>query len=94
MTKHLGRKYLIVIAILIIVSLFSLSVGAVFVNPLEAIKGLIMQDDFIINEYREPRMLVGLLVGSSIAISGAVIQGVVRNPLASPDVIGITKVQV
>ncbi|ANZ32809.1 FecCD family ABC transporter permease [Staphylococcus carnosus] len=91
MTKHLGRKYLIVIAILIIVSLFSLSVGAVFVNPLEAIKGLIMQDDFIINEYREPRMLVGLLVGSSIAISGAVIQGVVRNPLASPDVIGITK---
>ena len=34
---------------------------------------------------------MGLVIGSSLAISGAVIQGVIRNPLASPDVIGITK---
>lgn len=49
------------------------------------------QDDFILNEYRIPRTLLGLVIGSSLAISGAVIQGVIRNPLASPDVIGITK---
>ncbi|WP_390524554.1 FecCD family ABC transporter permease, partial [Staphylococcus pseudintermedius] len=46
---------------------------------------------FILSEFRVPRMLLGILVGAALAISGAVIQGVIRNPLASPDVIGITK---
>ena len=55
-------------------------------SPLKAIHGILKFDDFILNEYRIPRTLLGL-----VAISGAVIQGVVRNPLASPDVIGITK---
>ena len=50
-----------------------------------------LHNDFILNEYRIPRTLLGLLIGSSLAISGSVIQGVIRNPLASPDVIGITK---
>ena len=61
------------------------------VQSLKAIHGILKFDDFILNEYRIPRTLLGLVVGSSLAISGAVIQGVVRNPLASPDVIGITK---
>ena len=60
-------------------------------NPIEAIKGIFTHDNFILNEYRIPRTLLGLIIGSSLAISGAIIQGVVRNPLASPDVIGISK---
>ena len=64
------------------------------IDPIHAIAGLFTQDDFILNEYRIPRTLLGLVIGSSLAISGAVIQGVIRNPLASPDVIGITKGQV
>ncbi|MEJ7407924.1 iron chelate uptake ABC transporter family permease subunit, partial [Staphylococcus epidermidis] len=55
------------------------------------INSLLIQDDFILNEYRIPRTLLGLIVGSSLAISGTIIQGVVKNPLASPDVIGMTK---
>ena len=55
------------------------------------VKTYVHFDDFILNEYRIPRTLLGLLVGCSLAISGAIIQGVVRNPLASPDVIGISK---
>jgi len=66
-------------------------VGSVIVNPIEAIQGIFTQDNFILNEYRIPRTLLGLIIGCSLAISGAVIQGVVRNPLASPDVIGISK---
>ncbi|MQH60423.1 iron-dicitrate transporter subunit FecD, partial [Escherichia coli] len=38
-----------------------------------------------------PRTLLGIIIGSSLAISGAIIQAVIRNPLASPDVIGISK---
>lgn len=84
-------RYSIVFILLILSTLFSLCVGSVIVNPIEAIQGIFTQDNFILNEYRIPRTLLGLIIGCSLAISGAVIQGVVRNPLASPDVIGISK---
>lgn len=90
-TKKLSRRYILVIALVIISAIFSLCIGSVMINPIDAIKGVFTQDDFILNEYRIPRTLLGLVIGASLAISGSIIQGVVRNPLASPDVIGITK---
>ncbi|MGJ0145819.1 FecCD family ABC transporter permease [Staphylococcus haemolyticus] len=92
MTKRqLSIRYTVVIICLIVSIFISLCVGSTMYSPLKAIHGILKFDDFILNEYRIPRTLLGLVVGSSLAISGAVIQGVVRNPLASPDVIGITK---
>jgi iron complex transport system permease protein len=44
----------------------------------------------IVNQVRLPRILVALLVGASLATSGATIQGVFRNPLVDPGVIGVT----
>ncbi|MFJ4921400.1 FecCD family ABC transporter permease [Streptomyces sp. NPDC088725] len=44
--------------------------------------------EFIVQDVRLPRILVGLLVGVSLGIGGAVFQSVTRNPLGSPDVIG------
>ena len=64
------------------------------INPIHAVTGFFYTMTLFLNEYRIPRTLLGLLIGSSLAISGSVIQGVIRNPLASPDVIGITKGQV
>jgi iron complex transport system permease protein len=48
------------------------------------------EHDFIVLTLRLPRALVALLVGTAIALSGAILQGLTRNPLASPDVVGIT----
>jgi iron complex transport system permease protein len=45
---------------------------------------------FIIWELRLPRIVLAVLVGAALAIAGAILQSIVRNPLASPDVIGIT----
>ncbi|MBB3141521.1 FecCD family ABC transporter permease [Halomonas organivorans] len=45
---------------------------------------------FIIWELRLPRIVLASLVGAALAVAGAILQGIVRNPLASPDVIGIT----
>ncbi|GAA5463498.1 FecCD family ABC transporter permease [Staphylococcus aureus] len=91
MTTKIIRRYSL-ITILLIVSIFiSLCVGSVMIHPIDAIKGIFTQDDFILNEYRIPRTLLGIIIGSSLAISGAIIQAVIRNPLASPDVIGISK---
>ena len=46
--------------------------------------------DFIIYELRLPRVVTGLLVGFAFGVAGTVFQSMIRNPLASPDVIGIT----
>ncbi|WP_405769750.1 iron chelate uptake ABC transporter family permease subunit [Streptomyces sp. NBC_00080] len=45
--------------------------------------------EFIVNELRLPRVLVGLLVGASLGLGGALFQAVARNPLGSPDVLGL-----
>ncbi|ARP69533.1 hypothetical protein LK07_06875 [Streptomyces pluripotens] len=47
--------------------------------------------DFIVNELRLPRVLVGLLVGASLGLAGALFQAVSRNPLGSPDVLGLSQ---
>ncbi|MFI8433907.1 FecCD family ABC transporter permease [Streptomyces sp. NPDC079020] len=47
-------------------------------------------DEFVVMELRMPRALAGLVVGIALGVSGAVTQSVVRNPLASPDILGIT----
>ncbi|WP_328308558.1 iron ABC transporter permease [Streptomyces sp. NBC_00442] len=47
-------------------------------------------DHFVIMELRMPRALAGLVVGVALGVSGALTQSIARNPLASPDILGIT----
>ncbi len=47
-------------------------------------------DEFVIMDLRMPRALAGLVVGVALGVSGALTQSIARNPLASPDVLGIT----
>ncbi|MCD0450633.1 iron chelate uptake ABC transporter family permease subunit [Actinocorallia sp. API 0066] len=48
-------------------------------------------DVFIVKELRLPRAMVALFVGAAFGVSGAVFQALTRNPLASPDMLGITQ---
>ncbi len=43
----------------------------------------------VINEIRLPRTLIAFFVGASLSLSGAILQGVIKNPLASPNILGI-----
>lgn len=45
----------------------------------------------ILSEVRLPRALLALLVGAALAVSGAALQGLLRNPLASPDILGVSQ---
>lgn len=47
-------------------------------------------DEFVIMDLRMPRALAGVVVGVALGVSGALTQSIARNPLASPDVLGIT----
>lgn len=44
---------------------------------------------YVLMEYRLPRLLLALFVGAALAVAGVLVQGIVRNPLASPDILGI-----
>lgn len=71
-----------------------IGLGNTMIHPLEVIRTILGKGsgeyDFIIQTLRLPRALVSLFVGAALGISGAILQGVIRNPLASPDIIGIT----
>ncbi|GAB3168710.1 iron chelate uptake ABC transporter family permease subunit [Myceligenerans halotolerans] len=45
---------------------------------------------FVVQQLRLPRVLSALLVGAALGASGTLLQGLMRNPLASPDVVGVT----
>ncbi|MFD4243565.1 FecCD family ABC transporter permease [Streptomyces sp. NPDC058525] len=47
-------------------------------------------DEFVIMDLRMPRALTGVVVGVALGVAGAITQSVARNPLASPDILGIT----
>lgn len=47
-------------------------------------------DEFVVMDLRMPRALAGLIVGIALGVSGAITQSIARNPLASPDILGIT----
>lgn len=47
-------------------------------------------DEFVITDLRMPRVLIGLVVGIALGVAGAITQSLARNPLASPDILGIT----
>jgi len=83
----------LVIAVLA-VSLLGMTKGAGIVSTGEVLKALFGTEDHILEvivwKLRLPRLLLGLLVGATLGISGAALQAMFRNPLAEPGVIGVS----
>lgn len=71
----------------------SLAVGALSIPLDEVLRALTAADGsdahVVVNELRLPRTEVGLLVGAALGAAGALMQGVTRNPLAEPGILGI-----
>ncbi|WP_062301890.1 FecCD family ABC transporter permease [Demequina subtropica] len=74
---------------------FALSHGQSSITVLESLKAAVgipvgAPADFIVGQVRAPRALTAVLVGAMLGLSGAILQSLTRNPLASPDFIGIS----
>ena len=83
-------------AALAIMAVVSVATGAVAID-LAALPGILMgsaeaaaRDSVIVWSVRLPRTLLAMLVGASLAASGAVLQGLFRNPLADPGLVGVS----
>jgi len=77
--------YLLLPALLLVLAIVSLFSGATGLGELA------QNRDFVLWDYRLPRILIAVLAGAGLGLAGALIQGVIRNPLAAPDIIGITQ---
>ncbi|SUP79504.1 Vitamin B12 import system permease protein BtuC [Veillonella criceti] len=95
---------LALISVLIIVVLAALHVGTIKVPivggleslaqgmglPIEIITPLEPEQEAVLWYIRMPRVLIGLMVGASLALAGAVMQGIFSNSLADPGIMGVS----
>lgn len=98
------QRRLTVYLVLLLILLLLLSIGSLFIgvyqfegNDFRAIYDLIFKnqsvntsDYYVFYNIRLPRIVLAILIGSGLAVSGTCLQGMFKNPLASPDLIGIT----
>lgn len=93
LTNQWLRTVIVGSLLLILLTIISLSAGSNWVSPYQVVLQLLgFTDDytFVVETLRLPRVAIAILVGSGLGLSGLVLQSIVRNPLASPDIIGIT----
>jgi iron complex transport system permease protein len=96
--RAVGRRHSavvgIAIAVTVAVGVTALSLGAAGVSPDRVLAVLLgggdRLDRFVVLELRLPRILAAVFVGVAFALAGAVFQATLRNPLASPDILGIS----
>lgn len=93
-----SRRTLFAVLLLVmnttIVWLTSISVGTVSLSIEDIFTALAYPSapsSFIVVQYRLPRACGAVLAGAALAFSGALLQAALRNPLASPDIVGVTK---
>ncbi|AJE47803.1 FecCD family ABC transporter permease [Celeribacter indicus] len=85
---------LTLIALAALLAVIALTIGPAGIGPAESLRALVRDDGtaltIVMREIRLPRVLLALMVGASLGLSGAAMQGYLRNPLADPGLIGIS----
>lgn len=88
------RILLPLIVLVLLLTIASLVIGPARIGPLESLRALFIDDGtpltLVMREIRLPRVLLGLIIGAGLGLSGAAMQGYLRNPLADPGLIGVS----
>lgn len=91
-TTKIVWSFVIVVILLIFISLISAITGSLKVGVIDLVRGLITGTDEtvqIIKDLRFPRIIIALFTGAALAVSGVLLQAVMKNPLAESGIIGI-----
>lgn len=86
-------SFIVVLILLPIMTLYSATTGSIDVTPIELVKGLFTgtnENIDIVKDLRFPRIIIALFAGAALAVSGVLLQSVMRNPLAEPGIIGVS----
>ena len=86
---------LLALLVLLAAMITCVAIGPVYIGPREVWRALVGSEtattsDVIVRQIRLPRVLVGAMVGANLAMSGAILQGITRNRLADPHIVGIS----
>ncbi len=88
------RVFVILSALVVILFGASLLIGPAGFGPAESLRALLGEQGdavtLVMREIRLPRAILGVMVGISLGLSGAALQGYLRNPLAEPGLIGVS----
>ncbi|MUG66919.1 MULTISPECIES: iron ABC transporter permease [Paenibacillus] len=90
------RRVLILLVLLLVLMaalVLGACLGSTWESPFQVLltmAGVQSDSAFVIGTLRLPRLVLALLSGAGLSLAGAVLQGLIRNPLASPDVLGMT----
>lgn len=86
--------WLLLSAALLAAALAALVFGTIGLHPVESLRALIGEGDptsiFVVRGLRLPRTVLAILLGAGLGVSGAALQGVLRNPLAEPYLLGVS----
>jgi len=93
LSKHIYLFSVLVVST-ILIFIISLSIGSVDISTKQLLHALWIQDDSmassVVLDLRLPRTVVGFMVGAMLALAGALMQVLLRNPLAEPYVLGVS----
>jgi iron complex transport system permease protein len=88
------KKIMILGVITLLVLIMSTGIGDMKIAPWKVVSvffgGGTSLEQLVVTSFRLPRIIIALLAGMALAVAGGILQGMIRNPLASPDIIGIT----
>lgn len=92
--SHPRRAMALLLTLLVCAMLLDLAFGAKMITPSEIGRALwqfdpTSFDQVIVRQMRLPRMVTAMCVGAALSVSGALMQGVTRNPLADPGLLGL-----
>lgn len=91
-SRRLVFSCLLLVAASLLIAVWSLRSGAVtldFSQVFNALTGSAPRNiTLVVTEWRLPRVVMAILVGAALGVSGAIFQSLLRNPLGSPDVMG------
>jgi ABC-type Fe3+-siderophore transport system permease subunit len=82
----------VALVLLLVGVVWALSIGAQAIPPSTVLRSLFAgdsPDEAIVRIVRLPRVVLAVIVGANLAVSGALMQGITANPLASPDIMGV-----
>ena len=93
--KRKRLVFIIGIIATVVIALFAVSAGSLDISPAEVIKTLFGKgtdtSQLVVMNIRLPRIVAAIMVGAILGVSGAVMQCVLRNPLASPSTLGVSQ---